>query len=167
MVESWLIAIQQSAFAHWVQQGIYPVVITFHAIGLATLVGLLLVIDLRVLGFARLLPLPVLARLMRFVWIGFWINAVSGLMLFSIDAQKDFHSTLFRTKLLSIMLGLSLGALIRRQVLTTPAAIASPVGETTRGAKALAMLSLVSWLGAIVSGRLLAYFTFGDVGVDG
>jgi hypothetical protein len=170
MLDQLLKALQDSAFANWVQQSAYPVVITFHSIGLATLVGLLMVIDLRVLGFAKSLPLPALRKLMRVVWIGFWVNAISGSMLFCIDAKKDYYSGLFRTKLSAIALGLILGTLIKNRVLSTPAADSSrgaglDVG-TSRGAKILASLSLLCWIGAIVSGRLLAYFTFGDVGVD-
>jgi hypothetical protein len=163
MLDKLLVALQNSAFASWAQQSAYPVIITFHSIGLATLVGLLMVIDLRVLGFAKTLPLPALRRLMTVVWIGFWINAVSGAMLFAIDAKKDFYSGLFRTKLSAIAAGLILGALIKRKVLSSPEAVAAPAGDTSGRAKLLATLSLLCWIGAIVSGRLLAYFTFGDV----
>ena len=40
-------ALQHSDFANWVQQRAYPIVITAHSIGRATLVGQLVVIDLR------------------------------------------------------------------------------------------------------------------------
>jgi hypothetical protein len=166
MLDTLLKALQESAFANWVQQSAYPVVITFHSIGLATLVGLLMVIDLRVLGFAKQLPLPALRRLMTIVWIGFWINAVSGVMLFTIDAKKDFYSGLFRTKLSAIAIGLILGSIIKSKVLSAPSAFETPSANTTAGAKALASVSLLCWIGAIISGRLLAYFTFGDVGIE-
>ena len=166
MIDELLKATQQSAFANWVQQAVYPYVITLHAIGLATLVGLLLVIDLRVLGFAKALPLPALRRLMPVVWIGFWINAVSGTMLFAIDAKKDFYSTLFRTKLSAIAIGLILGSAINSKVLNGVGAQVQPEADTAWPAKAMAVASLLCWVGAIISGRLLAYFTYGDVGVE-
>jgi energy-coupling factor transporter transmembrane protein EcfT len=166
MLDHLLRALQDSAFANWVQQSVYPFVITFHAIGLATLVGLLVIIDLRVLGFGKGLPLPALRRLMTVVWIGFWINAASGAMLFSIDAKKDFYSNLFRIKLSAIALGLILGSIIKSKVLSTPSAFASADASTSSQAKILAVLSLLCWSGAIVSGRLLAYFTYGDVGIE-
>jgi hypothetical protein len=166
MLDNLLTALQQSAFANWVQQGAYPVVITFHSIGLATLVGLLVVIDLRVLGFARALPLPALRKLMTIVWIGFWVNAASGIMLFSIDAKKDYYSALFRTKLSAIAIGLILGTIIKNKVLAAPSAFQSPTAGTSGGAKLMASASLLCWIGAIISGRLLAYFTFGDVGIE-
>ena len=149
--------LQDSGFAHWTQTSAYPVVITLHAIGLAILVGSLSVIDLRVLGFAKQIPLPALRPLMKVVWIGFWINAASGAMLFCVDARKDFHSDLFRGKLTLIGVGLILAALIESSALRR-----EPAGRP----KLLAVASLLCWLLAIVSGRLLAYSTFGDVGVE-
>jgi len=166
MIDHALFALQDSAFAHWVQSSAYPVVITVHSIGLAILVGLLAIIDLRVLGFAGKLPLPALRKLMTVVWIGFWINAASGAMLFSIDAKRDFYSSLFRFKLSVIALGLLLGALIDWSGLDAAGARASGDAAATPRAKALALLSLLCWTSAIVSGRLLAYSTFGDVGAE-
>jgi hypothetical protein len=159
-------AIQDSAFSHWAQSSLYPIVITLHAMGLAILVGLLAVIDLRVLGFARHVALPALRPLMKVVWIGFWINAASGAVLFSIDAKKDFHSGLFRAKLTVIAAGLLLAKIIESTVLVVPVAGAAVVREPGSLTKFLAIMSLLCWAGAIVSGRFLAYATFGDVGVE-
>lgn len=161
MLDQLLRALQHSAFADWVQATAYPVVITAHSIGLAILVGLLVVIDLRVLGFATGLPLAALRKLMTVVWIGFWANAISGVMLFSIDAKKDFYSPLFRIKLSAIALGLILGTIISSSVLK-----GNSVAATSSRAKVLAICSLTCWASAIVTGRLLAYFTYGDIGVD-
>ena len=167
MIDQLLRAIQGSAFANWVQETAYPYVITLHSIGLALLVGLLVVIDVRVLGFGRGLPIPALRRFMTVIWIGFWTNFASGIMLFSIDAKKDYYSSLFRIKLLSIAVGLILGTLIKRAVLDREAEYSAADASAPSSAKVLALFSLLCWTGAIVSGRLLAYFTFGDVGVDG
>lgn len=167
MLDQVLLALQRSDFANWVENTAYPIVITFHSIGLATLVGLLVVIDLRVLGFVPSLPLPALRRFMSVVWIGFWVNATSGFMLFSIDAKKDYYSTLFRLKLSLIAVGLILGTIITATVLKRDDLYGAPAARAPAQARALAALSLLCWASAIVTGRLLAYFTFGDVGVDG
>jgi hypothetical protein len=165
-IDRLLLSLQDSALAQWAQSSAYPVIITLHAIGLAMLVGLLTVIDLRVLGFARQLPLPALRQLMKVVWIGFWINAVSGALLFCVDARKDFHSDLFRIKLTVIAIGLILANLIESRVLRVTAAGAPCAIPLAARTKFLALMSLLCWTMAIVSGRLLAYSTFGDVGVE-
>ena len=61
---------------------------TAHYIGLALLVGGIMLIDLRVLGFARTLPLKSMIGLLPFVWVGFLINVLSGSMLFIYGATS-------------------------------------------------------------------------------
>ena len=127
--------------------------LTFHSLGLGLLVGLLMVIDLRVLGVARPLPLTELRRLMPWVWFGFTLNAVSGVVLFMADATKDFYSNSFRWKIFSIVVGLVIAVVLNRGVLS------EDTEDTPAMAKVLATLSLASWLGAIVAGRLIAYLS--------
>jgi hypothetical protein len=164
-IDRLLLSLQDSALAQWAQTSAYPIIITLHAIGLAMLVGLLTIIDLRVLGFARQLPLPALRQLMKVVWIGFWINAVSGALLFCVDARKDFHSDLFRFKLTVIAIALILAKLLESSMLQVAVAGAPRATPLPTRARLLALISLLCWTMAIVSGRLLAYSTFGDVGV--
>ncbi|MDP9083190.1 MAG: hypothetical protein M3N50_05425 [Pseudomonadota bacterium] len=166
MLDHLLMLLQESQFANWVQATAFPYVITLHSVGLAILAGLLIVMDLRVLGFVRGLPLPAFRPLMTVVWVGFFTNAISGAMLFSVDAKKDYYSTLFRTKLSIIAIGLILGALIKSSVLDKVQEFSAADAQAPARAKVLATLSLFAWLGAIVTGRLLAYFTFGDVGIE-
>lgn len=146
---------QDLALSQWVLGSIwgYPVFLTFHSLGLGLLVGLLLIIDLRVLGFAKPLPLSELRRLMPYVWFGFVLNAVSGVVLFMADATKDYYSNSFRWKMLSIVVGLAVAITLNRTVLREDTRDTPPL------AKVLATLSLVCWVGAIVSGRLIAYLS--------
>jgi hypothetical protein len=166
MLDHFLKSLQDSQFANWVQASAFPYVITLHSVGLATLAGLLIVMDLRVLGVARGLPLPAFRPLMKVVWLGFLTNAISGAMLFSIDAKKDYYSNLFRLKISIIAIGLLLGAIINSTVLNKADNFTANDAQIPVRAKLLASLSLIAWLGAIVTGRLLAYFTFGDVELD-
>ncbi len=60
----------------------YPTFETLHYVGLSLLVGGIMLIDLRVLGFARQLSLKSMIGLLPFVWVGFIINATTGSLLF-------------------------------------------------------------------------------------
>lgn len=133
----------------------YPVLLTFHSIGLAVVVGLLVVIDLRILGVARDVPLPAFRGFFVLVWIGFWVNAISGAVIFTSDAAKYYYSTAFRLKLLCIVLAFTVLAFLKKSPLLA-ASGAQQVAALPRE-KALAVLSLLCWLGAIVAGRLVAY----------
>lgn len=161
-----LLAVQNSRFAFWLSQGAFPPIITAHSIGMALLVGLQGIINLRVLGLGRGLPIPALRRFMKFVWIGFWINLCSGLLLFSITPDKFIHNTLFRFKLAFIIAGLFLGALLNTSLLKVGDEYSNPNAIPPARDRALAFLSLACWVSAIVAGRYLAYSTFADIGAS-
>lgn len=152
--------------SNWLSQSAFPPIITGHSIGMALLVGLQGLINLRVLGLGRGLPIPALRRFMKCVWIGFWINLSTGVLLFLITPDKFFHNRLFRFKIGFIVTGLVLGALLNSSLLSVGDEYASPDVNPAARDKLLAVLSLACWTSAIVAGRYLAYSTFGDLGVD-
>ena len=82
-----LTALENSSFSEWLLGSpslwAYPTVLTLHTLGLGVLVGANWALDLRLLGVAPGIPLRALEKLFRWMWIGFWINAVSGVMLFA------------------------------------------------------------------------------------
>jgi len=69
-------------------------------------VGLILMIDLRVLGLFKGIPLGSTRRLLPYLWAGFILNTVSGIGLFVADAERFFFGGPFQLKLLFIASGL-------------------------------------------------------------
>ena len=67
----------------------YPSMIALHALGMALMVGLSLLLDLRILGWFAGIPLQSLRRFFGLAWIGFGINFISGSALFSIAADPQ------------------------------------------------------------------------------
>src|SRR5258708_9079988 len=55
---------------------------TFHFIGLCLMVGGLLIVDLRILGFLRRIPLLSAMAFLPFAIVGFLINFATGIALF-------------------------------------------------------------------------------------
>jgi hypothetical protein len=160
-----LLQLQNSQFAYWLSQGAFPPIITVHSAGMALLVGLQGIINLRVLGVGRGgLPIPAMRRFMKVVWIGFWMNLCSGVLLFSIYPDKYVHSTLFRFKISFIVAGLLLGAVLNTRLLSVGDEYAGAGTIAPPRAKLLAALSLACWVSAIVAGRYMAYSTFADIG---
>ena len=76
----------------------YPSMIALHALGMAIMVGLSLVLDLRLLGWFAGIPLAALQRFFGLAWIGFGINFVSGSALFSAQATSYIVDWVFMTQ---------------------------------------------------------------------
>src|SRR5215813_12071547 len=101
-----LAALDQSAFSQWLLTSnsiwAYPTVLTLHTFGMMALVGSAAVIDLRLLGFGRSIPLGSIEKLFRIIWASFVLNAITGTMLFIADATKRATQPLFLVKLLLV-----------------------------------------------------------------
>jgi hypothetical protein len=115
------------------------------------LAGASAAVDLRVLGIARTIPLHALQRLFPVMWAGFWLNFVTGAMLFGADATRKAAMPMFGIKLGLVVAGVTTIVLLRPHVTDHNA------GQPGDGARRLALLSLVVWTATITAGRLLAY----------
>ena len=60
---------------------VFPGFLVLHAIGMGLAAGLSAALDLRVLGVAASMPLVEFRRFRPVLWLGFWVNAVSGVLL--------------------------------------------------------------------------------------
>ena len=152
-------SIENSGFATWVRETPsvlgYSTVLALHTFGMSFLVGLTAMIALRSLGFARGLPLAPMERFFPLIIVGFWVNAVTGVVLTMLAARTFFSNPDFYIKLVAIA-----GAIVslqrlraslfggRARVDTTPAPMKARV-------EAVAMLAF--WAVAVTSGRLIAY----------
>ena len=150
-------SLESSTFATWLRESntiwAYPMVLTLHTVGLALLVGASMALDLRLLGFAPRIPVATLSKSFRVMWFGFWLNLVSGLMLFAADASTKGTTRLFAFKLVLVAVGVGSVLLIERVVFGGDPERAS----TTWPARTLAAVSLVVWVAAITAGRFMAY----------
>jgi len=154
---TFLRAIEDSGFSTWLRESESPFafyfVLLFHTFGLALLVGANTVLDLRILGVAREIPLAPLKRLFGIMWLGFAINAVTGVLLIIAYPTKALTNPVFYMKLTCIAFALWIVTMLKDRV------FAPNLDEATmmkRGVT-LAKWSLVLWIGAISAGRLLAY----------
>lgn len=134
---------------------LYPIVEIVHIVGFSVLVGSVAMFDLRVLGFARAVPVLVAGR-MLLPWsiTSMLVIVPAGLLLFSAHPLELAANTVFRLKLLLIALAglnaLSFHAGIYRSA-------AAWHGAAPALAKTHAVASLSLWIAVISCGRLLAY----------
>lgn len=150
--------LQASGISTWLRESqslwAFPFVLALHTIGLGLIVGSTVVVDLRILGSASHTPLKPLERFFSIMWIGLAINVASGLMLFAKEAATVGISRVFWTKITLIALSIWVLMRIKRKVFDDPLIDQRPISDHAR---ALALLSIVLWVGAITAGRLMAY----------
>jgi hypothetical protein len=151
---NWL---QDSALGLWVRESDwgYPIVLTSHAIGMAIVVGAVLMFDFRILGYAKRLPLHWFDRIFLLAWSGFALNFVSGMCLFAGQPVKFLFHPAFQIKIALIAAG-GISIRVLGKQLRNPVHM-SASGEISNVAKTTAAASIVFWIGAIVAGRLIAY----------
>jgi len=154
-------SIENSGFATYVRDTPsvlgYSTVLAFHTFGMAFLVGLSSVIALRVLGAVPQLPLKPLKDLQPLIAVGFWVNAITGLILTSLAIHSLLRNWDFYVKLGAIALAIvALQKMRRHAFADTNApddAAASPRARFWAGAM------LLFWGVAVLGGRLTAYAT--------
>ena len=134
----------------------FPAILAAHAIGMGLLVGACAAMNLRLLGFAPRLPVFSADALMPVIHFGFWVNAISGILLLIGFPTRHLTNPVFFIKLACIAVALVDTWLIVKVVVRNRAREdnrVSPMG------KVLAVALLLLWSGSVVSGRLL-YYTF-------
>ena len=147
-------ALEQLPLSTWLRESdsiwAYPTMLTLHTIGLALLVGASAALNLRVLGRGQAIALADLRPLFRWMWVGFWINALSGVVLLMADATTKAAAPMFLIKLGLIAVGVAIMAAQKREAF-------APAAHVTPAARRLAAASLTVWFVAIAAGRLMAY----------
>lgn len=138
--------------AVWLQQSAtaYLFVNAAHILGIGLLLGSILPLDLRLLGFFRRFPIDVLYPfLMRGASTGLALAAATGLWLFSVKPTEYFENDAFRWKLaLLAIASVNVAAQQWRNRIKL---------ELTAGTRVSSALSLASWLSVLVAGRWIGF----------
>lgn len=151
--------LENTSVAIWVGESLwgYPLLLSLHVVGLAVVVGIFSVRDMRLLGlFSGIQPAAFLP-LSKLAWIGFIINAISGILLFTSQAATFVNNVPFRLKISCIAAGMVLAGVIQSR-LRGELALGSEDTAISGSTKLMALVSLSFWLAALISGRLVAYF---------
>jgi hypothetical protein len=137
--------------------GLPPIVQTFHILAIAAIMGSVVMVDLRILGWAlrSQQPAELLRRLMPWTWWSLPVLAVSGALFVLARPGRYFVNPVFGLKFaLLVPALLTAGALqwLSRQ----PGVWDGPSSRRTL-AKGIAALSLLAWCGVVLAGRWIAY----------
>ena len=156
---AWLEASALGDFMRESGRWTYGIFNLLHVLGIALLFGAIAVLDLKLLGAWRRIPVTALAEpIVPISGFGLLLALGSGVALLSAQATDYVGNPFLLIKFAAIALGIvNVGALHMSRVWREMRhAEASPRGRT-RLASAGA-LSLISWLVAIGAGRMIAYW---------
>ncbi|AOG22280.1 hypothetical protein [Acidovorax sp. RAC01] len=127
----------------------YPALEVVHIAGIALVVGNLVLLELRVFGLGRMLPVKDLARLcLSLAVVGFALIATSGLVMFATQAAELLANRAFTLKMVLLMLAGSNAAWFHGR---------KSLDKLDGMASALMLVSTVLWLAMAASGRWIAY----------
>jgi len=155
--------LEASAFAETLRgAGVwtYGLINLAHILGIATLFGSVLVLDLRLLGVWRSLPIASLARpTVPLAAVGFVVAALSGASMLSFNATEYDGNPFLYLKLPMIVFGLLNVAVVQRTRAWRNALAGN--GLTAGEQRALAAagaVSLLTWLTVLSCGRMIGYW---------
>jgi len=157
------------SFAQWIQSTsfftelrgsayAYPIVLTIHLMGIALFGGMILLVDVRLLGLGmRKYSVSDLVNQLRpLKRIGFLVMIVCGLLMAGCKAEEYYYNIFFRIKLLLLLCILLHSAIFRTSVYANPAAL-DRAAKIPGRAKLAAILSLLLWAGIACAGRAIGY----------
>ncbi len=141
---------------------LYPSVETVHLIGIGLLFGSIAVLDLRLLGVSRSIPVRLLARhVLPWTAASFILIVPSGFLMFTAHATEFISSPVFVLKM-CLILAAGLNAALFHAIVSPSTEVWDAEDMRKLGpppsARVSAALSLAIWMAVIACGRLLAYF---------
>lgn len=136
---------------------LYSLIETTHVIAIGLFVGTIFMLDFRLLGWSfTAIPVSQMCRrILPYSLIGFLIMIVTGALLFYTIPVRTYQSIFFRIKIVLFIV-----AGINALIFHWRAKHGNFNTHITTSTKIAAMLSIVSWSGVIIAGRMIAYNWF-------
>ncbi|MDY6978447.1 MAG: hypothetical protein SV201_01085 [Pseudomonadota bacterium] len=153
-MESLFAALESTAVAEYlrVSRWGYAAVNTAHILGIALLVGAIIPFNLHILGLWRSIPRVILARvLLPVAATGLVLAVAAGALLFSVKASEYSQIVFLQIKIVLVAVGTVSALMLHR------AHGLSLDGANERRLRVHAVVSMLCWIGALISGRLIAF----------
>jgi hypothetical protein len=126
----------------------FAIMLCLHSVGMAASLGVVMITTLRAVGALHGIPVLAHAGLFPAAWAGFIINLISGIALYTSHATEYTFQWVFILKLSLLAIG---GIFMKMMMNNYRASGAESTSKLFGG------LTLACWIGAIITGRLMAY----------
>jgi hypothetical protein len=146
---------QVMVYSTWV----WPAAEAVHFLGLCLSLGVLLAVNLRILGAMRRVAFADVHRLLPWGMLGFGANLITGMMFFVGQPGQYLASTPFYWKVILLVFA---GANFLYLTVFQRGWARDPAGggytfDATLADKVMALSSLVAWFGVLYAGRMLPF----------
>jgi len=157
---AWLEASALSEFLRGLNIWTYGLINLVHILGISTLFGSVLLLDLKLMGWWRSIPLPSLIRpTVPLAAIGFILAATSGSLMFSFNTTNYHGNPFLYVKLPMIVVALVNVAIIQRLAAWRRAKAGAPAEPRDQSTLAICGgLSLLTWTTVVTCGRMIGYW---------
>jgi len=133
---------------------VWPIAEVFHFVGLCLLFGVVLLVNLRLLGFVKGVALSDVNRLLPWAMVGLGINIVTGMLFFLASPEQYTQNAAFVWKIGLILIA---GATLLYPTMCDQAGESTPDAPPPLTGKIIAAGSICLWIGVIYLGRFLPY----------
>jgi hypothetical protein len=136
----------------------FPIIESFHILGLGLSVGIIMWVDLRLIGVSlRRQPVSqVVSQLEPWAIVGFGVMIASGFLLFIAEPLKCYLTVAFRFKVVMLILAASNIRYFHTNVYSNVSEW-DDAEEIPWQAKMVGCFSMILWFGIIIAGRWTAY----------
>lgn len=136
----------------------FPILVAIHIVGLVFSVGIVVWLDLRLLGLSMTgVPVSrVYRRLMPLAFVGFAVMLVSGATIFTGFATSAYKNPYFRVKVIALALA-GINALVYHTNIERRIALWDRVPTPPVAARMAGIISIIAWTSVILAGRMMSY----------
>jgi len=135
----------------------FPTLIALHSVGMAVAVGLSFMVTLHLYQVFTGLNSQLIPKLLSIAVWGFVLNLITGLALFVSRGPDYVESYVFLIKMLLVIISAIILFWLRQHLKLVTLVTESSVADRT--AKNMSLLSALTWFGAVIAGRLIAYLS--------
>ena len=154
MIFEWL---EQTWLSVWVREAptlwAFPFVLFLHTLGLGVVGGVGIAMNIWALGLAHRKPVAPMKPFFAFVWHGFALALISGVLLLIAYPTKALTDPVFFLKMALLAAALIQLVWLRRRLFVA----ADPTRRADAQIRVSAAVAIACWLGVVLTGRLLAY----------
>jgi hypothetical protein len=163
MLFEWCQWLEMSAAGLLVTESLwgFPVLVALHLLGLGLSVGMIVWMDLRLLGKAMTASTAaaVYRGIAPWALAGFALMFASGAMLFAGYATAAYANVFFRLKLVAMLVA-GINAAWYHMATERRVATAASVDALPLAARATGLISIAAWLTVVLAGRAMSYTMF-------